>query len=121
MPCDYGTRIMLLLFVGIAYNDGQAIMTGGTVTRITIDPNLGGCTLVDGGHPLTILSAGYIGSTFFGGIFVLASWDTLVAKICSKSHHSSRVITYLASFCVILGFIIAFGLLCPLALVRDKL
>ena len=54
------------------------------MTRITIDPNLGGCTLVEGGHAPTILSAGYIGSTLFGGIFVLAGWDTLVAKICSK-------------------------------------
>ncbi|GJJ11299.1 hypothetical protein Clacol_005531 [Clathrus columnatus] len=78
-----------------------AILTGGTVTRITIDPNLGGCTLVEGGHPPTILSAGYIGSTIIGGVFVLAGWDTLVAKICS--------------------FIIGVGLLCPLALVRDKL
>ena len=62
----------------------QAILTGGTITRITIDPNLGGCTLVDGGHPASILSAGYIGSTIIGGIFVLASWDTLMAKICSN-------------------------------------
>lgn len=61
----------------------QAILTGGTVIRITIDPNLGGCTLVEGGHPPTILTAGYIGSTIIGGVFVLAGWDTLVAKICS--------------------------------------
>lgn len=79
----------------------MAILTGGTVIRITIDPNLGGCTLVEGGHPPTILTAGYIGSTIIGGVFVLAGWDTLVAKICS--------------------FIIGVGLLCPLALVRDKL
>ncbi|KAF8582793.1 hypothetical protein K439DRAFT_1413005 [Ramaria rubella] len=78
-----------------------AILTGGTILRITIDPNLGGCTLVEGGHVTAILSAGYIGSTLFGGIFILAGWDTLVAKVCS--------------------FFIAFGLLCPLVLVRDKL
>ncbi|KAF8494752.1 peptidase M50B-like-domain-containing protein [Hysterangium stoloniferum] len=72
-----------------------------TILRITIDPNLGGCTLVQGGHTPTVLTAGYVGSTLFGGVFILAGWDTLVAKICS--------------------FVIAFGLLCPLALVRDKL
>jgi len=78
-----------------------AIFTGGSVLRITIDPNLGGCTLTNGGHKPTILCAGYIGSSVLGGVFVLAGWDTLVAKICS--------------------FFIAVGLICPIGLVRDKL
>jgi hypothetical protein len=78
-----------------------AVMTGGSILRVTIDPNLGGCSLVEGGHPASILSAGYIGSTIFGGVFVLAGWDTLVAKIMS--------------------FVLGIGLICPLALVRDKL
>ncbi|KDQ61774.1 hypothetical protein JAAARDRAFT_55110 [Jaapia argillacea MUCL 33604] len=79
----------------------MAVMTGGTILKVTIDPNLGGCTLVQGGHPPTILSAGYIGSTAFGGVFILGGFDTLVAKI--------------------LSFVIGLGLLCPLVLVRDKL
>jgi hypothetical protein len=37
----------------------------------------------------------------FGAAFVLAGWDTLVAKIMS--------------------FVIGIGLICPLVLVRDKL
>jgi hypothetical protein len=78
----------------------QAILTGGTVLKVTIDPNLGGCTIVEGGqvfpdlnhhhqpthvhrHPPSILAAGYIGSTLFGGIFVMSGFDTLVAKILS--------------------------------------
>lgn len=68
---------------------------------MTIDPNLGGCSLVEGGHPASVLAAGYIGSTAFGGAFVLAGWDTLVAKIMS--------------------FVLGVGLICPLALARDKL
>jgi len=79
----------------------MGIMTGGRIISITIDPNLGGCTRVEGGRPWAILSAGYIGSTFFGAIFILAGWDTLVSKIMS--------------------FFIGIGLLCPLVLVRDKL
>jgi hypothetical protein len=79
----------------------QAVFTGGTIQRVTIDPNLGGCTLVEGGHPPSVLSAGYIGSTLLGGAFVLAGWDTLVAKIMS--------------------FFLGVGLICPLVLVRDKL
>jgi hypothetical protein len=76
-------------------------MTGGTIRRVTIDPNLGGCTLVEGGSAPAVLAAGYVGSTLLGGAFVLAGWDTLVAKVCS--------------------FVLGVGLLCPLVLVRDKL
>jgi hypothetical protein len=76
-------------------------MTGGTILRITIDPTLGGATIVEGGKPFIILTSGYIGSTLFGGLFILGGWDTLVAKIMS--------------------FVLGLGLVTPLVLVRDKL
>ena len=79
----------------------QAVLTGGQVNKVTIDPDYGGATLVTGGIPTLILAAGYIGSTFFGGVLVLAGFDTLVAKIMS--------------------FIVGMGLVLPLVLVRDKL
>ncbi|KAF9453521.1 hypothetical protein P691DRAFT_800148 [Macrolepiota fuliginosa MF-IS2] len=78
-----------------------AILTGGRILKITIDPHVGGATIVEGGVPTIILAAGYIGSTLFGGVFILAGWTTLVAKIMS--------------------FVLGIGLLMPLALVRDKL
>ncbi|KAJ7583276.1 peptidase M50B-like-domain-containing protein [Mycena floridula] len=78
-----------------------AIMSGGRVLRITIDPHIGGATIVEGGRPTFILSAGYIGSALLGGLFILAGWDTLVAKVMS--------------------FVLAVGLIIPLKLVRDKL
>lgn len=56
---------------------------------------------MEGGQPLFILSAGYIGSTLLGALFTLAGWDTLVAKVMS--------------------FVLGIGLIMPLALVRDKL
>lgn len=69
--------------------------------KVSIDPNAGGCTKVEGGYPPLILAAGYLGSTFLGATFVLAGFDTLVSKIMS--------------------WVIAFGMIVPLALVRDKL
>ena len=56
--------------------------------------------MVEGGHPPSILSAGYIGSTFLGATFVLAGFDTLMSKKTSR--------------------VIGFGLILPLAIVRDK-
>lgn len=79
----------------------QAILTGGTILKITIDPSLGGATIVEGGYPFIILTSGYIGSSLFGGCFMLGGFDTLVAKIMS--------------------FILGLGLIMPLVLVRDKL
>jgi len=68
--------------------------------QVCIDPDKGGCTQVEGGHPASIVSAGYIGSTFLGATFVLAGFDTLLAKRIS--------------------WVIGFGLITPLAIVRDK-
>ncbi|KZT43129.1 hypothetical protein SISSUDRAFT_741838 [Sistotremastrum suecicum HHB10207 ss-3] len=79
----------------------MAILTGGGIESVTIDPNDGGATRVVGGHPPTILCAGYIGSSLMGGLFIMAGFDTLVAKIMS--------------------FVIGIGLLIPTVLVRDKL
>ncbi|KAJ7634127.1 peptidase M50B-like-domain-containing protein [Mycena polygramma] len=78
-----------------------AILSGGRILKITIDPHVGGATIVEGGRPVIILASGYIGSTLLGALFTLAGWDTLVAKIMS--------------------FVLAIGLIMPLALVRDKL
>lgn len=78
-----------------------AILTGGTILRMSIDPTTGGHTVVQGGHPATILCGGYIGSSILGGLFILGGFDTLVAKI--------------------LSFVAGVGLIAPLSLVRDKL
>ncbi|KAF8239360.1 hypothetical protein L208DRAFT_1386242 [Tricholoma matsutake] len=80
---------------------GAAILSGGRILKMTIDPRVGGATIVEGGRPAVILSAGYIGSALFGGVFVLGGWDTLVAKVMS--------------------FVLGIGLIMPLVLVRDKL
>jgi hypothetical protein len=78
-----------------------AVLTGGTVTSVSIDPFLGGVTIVEGGHPSIILTAGYLGSTMFGGVLILGGWDTLIAKV--------------------LSFVIGIGLVMPLVLAREKL
>ncbi|KZT10074.1 uncharacterized protein LAESUDRAFT_694683 [Laetiporus sulphureus 93-53] len=78
-----------------------AVFTGGTVNRVSIDPDNGGITQVHGGNHPVILISGYIGSTIMGGVFMLAGFDILVAKI--------------------LSFVLGLGLIAPLVLVRNKL
>lgn len=79
----------------------MAVLTGGSVERVSIDPDVGGATVVTGGRPTAILAAGYVGSTIFGGVFILAGFDTLAAKV--------------------LSFVLGIGLVAPLSLVRTKL
>lgn len=94
-PCRVSLHVL------VAETRWQAILSGGRILKITIDPHVGGATIVEGGSPGFTLSAGYIGSTLLGGVFVLAGWDTLVAKV--------------------LSFVLGVGLVLPLVLVRDKL
>ncbi|MBI4585418.1 MAG: M50 family metallopeptidase [Planctomycetes bacterium] len=51
----------------------MALATGGAVQDILITPNEGGACRTDGGNALLIISAGYLGSMFFGGLFLTAS------------------------------------------------
>ena len=90
-----------VLYRMAAHSVDQAIMTGGTILKVTIDPSLGGATIVQGGNPTITLASGYIGSTLMGGLLILAGWDVLIAKVMS--------------------FVLGVGFLTPLVLVRDKL
>ncbi len=50
-----------------------ALLTGGQVVSIQIFPDEGGLTTTRGGWPLVILSAGYVGGLFFGGVLLYLS------------------------------------------------
>lgn len=69
----WGWRILypIRLFVTFLHEFGHAfgaIITGGTVEHIRIDPNAGGLTSTLGGNMPVILMGGYIGSALFGNI-----------------------------------------------------
>jgi hypothetical protein len=50
-----------------------ALLTGGQVVSIQLFPEEGGLTTTRGGWPFVILSAGYLGSMFFGGLLLYLS------------------------------------------------
>jgi hypothetical protein len=50
-----------------------ALLTGGQVIGIQIFPEEGGLTTTSGGWPFIILSAGYLGSLFFGALLLYLS------------------------------------------------
>ena len=51
----------------------MALATGGSIEDIVITPNEGGACKTLGGNALLIVSSGYLGSMFFGGILLTSS------------------------------------------------
>lgn len=50
-----------------------AVLTGGSIVRIEIDPRIGGACLTQGGWSFVVVSSGYIGSLLLGGAILLAA------------------------------------------------
>ena len=60
-------------------------LSGGTVlnNRIEVYEGDGGITRYEGGNALFVLSAGYIGSAFFGMIFIILSGDRIASLVAA--------------------------------------
>lgn len=63
----------LNLFVTFLHETGHALaalLTGGEVSAIVIEPNGTGYTMTRGGSALVKIAGGYLGATFFGALFL---------------------------------------------------
>jgi hypothetical protein len=88
-----------------------AVLTGGSIERIEINQNQGGVCWTRGGNRFLTLSAGYLGSMFWGALLLtLASRTRLDRWICLAIGLVMLAITALYVR-PILGFGFAFGLL----------
>ena len=71
-PLIQRLKLMVVLFHELSHGL-VALATGGKVLSIWIAPNEGGGCETEGGMPLLIVSAGYLGSMFFGGMILYLS------------------------------------------------
>lgn len=71
-PLVLPLKLMVVLFHEMSHGL-VAIVTGGTVVEISITEHEGGACVTEGGIPLAIVSAGYLGSMFFGGMMLYLS------------------------------------------------
>ena len=67
----YPLRLLVVFFHELSHGLA-AIVTGGRVIEIQLDPREGGLAVTQGGSPLLIASAGYLGSLIIGGTTLLA-------------------------------------------------
>ena len=63
----------------------MAVLTGGSIVRIDIDPRIGGTCLTQGGWPFFVVSSGYIGSLLLGGTILLLAVRQRAAHILAWS------------------------------------
>jgi len=109
----------LKIFVVLLHEVSHAIavwLTGGTVDRITLDPNQGGATYFTGGNALLAMSAGYLGSLAWGGLLFSASQSKRV-RTDWVNGAIGGVVILLTVFFVRSGFGIAFGILFGLSMI----
>ncbi|RCI09057.1 hypothetical protein L249_4950 [Ophiocordyceps polyrhachis-furcata BCC 54312] len=60
-----------------------AILTGGRVDSITLDPREGGVTQLRGGISFITLPAGYLGSSIIGALLIFCGFNVVASKIAS--------------------------------------
>lgn len=62
-----------------------AVLTGGRISELVVQDNQGGHCVTQGGIPFVVVSAGYLGSLFFGATLLLVAtrtqWSRLVASL----------------------------------------
>jgi hypothetical protein len=60
-----------------------AILTGGKVESISLDPNEGGVTHMRGGKQAITLPAGYLGSSIIGALLIFCGFNIVASKVAS--------------------------------------
>jgi hypothetical protein len=68
----YPIKVIVVFFHEISHGLA-AILTGGSIGAIRVDPNLGGVTMTWGGSSFLISSAGYLGSMVWGCAILIAA------------------------------------------------
>lgn len=107
-PIVYPLKIFVVLLHELSH--AMAVWaTGGTVDQITLDPYQGGATYFTGGSAVLAMSAGYLGSLFWGALMFSAANEPRVRKDWVNGAIGAMVIL-LTIFFVRSGFGIAFGI-----------
>lgn len=60
-----------------------AVLTGGRVKSISLDPHEGGVTHMQGGISALTLPAGYLGSSLIGALLTFCGFDLVASKVAS--------------------------------------
>lgn len=89
---------MFVTYLHEASHGLMAIATGGSINSFTMQTDTSGLTYSTGGIRILIISAGYLGSSFWGALLLMASFEKNIEK---------KVLTALSLFFFIFTFAFA--------------
>jgi len=114
-PIVYPVKIFVVLLHEISHA-AMAVATGGTIERIELSPMQGGACYCPGGNAFLTASAGYLGSSAWGGLmFMAARKKRLRAEWVTGS--IGALVTVLSLLYVRTAFGVVFGVLFGLGMV----
>ena len=114
-PVIYPLKIFVVLLHELSHALA-VVATGGMLARITLDPYQGGATYFSGGNAFLALSAGYLGSLFWGGLMFLGARNERVRTDWVNGAIGAAVIL-LTVFFIRSGFGIVFGIFFGMAMI----
>jgi hypothetical protein len=112
-PVVYPIRILVTFLHEISHGLA-AVLTGGGIDRITIDPDGSGLCWTRGGWRIAVLPAGYLGSMLLGSLILILACRTRFDKVISAIIGVALVAICLVYVRSVFGF--WFGLLIGLSL-----
>ncbi len=107
-PAIYPLKIFVVMLHEISHGIA-ALATGGTIDRIVLDPYEGGACYCGGGNAFITLSAGYLGSLFWGVVLLAATGAKRISNQTLVSLVGGLVLLLTALY-VRNGFGLLFGL-----------
>lgn len=114
----YPVRILVTFLHEISHGLA-AVLTGGRISHITIETNGSGICWTQGGWRPFVISAGYLGSMFWGNLILLLASRTRLDKLISFTLGAGLVVMCL--FYVRTWFGFGFGVLMGCALMASGL
>jgi len=110
----YPLKIFVVLLHEVGHG-AAALLTGGRIERIVLDPRQGGACYCPGGNAFLTLSAGYLGSALWGALFVVSARSRRIPPRRVTAAVGLSVLGLV--FAVLHGaFTVAFGVAAGLAL-----
>jgi hypothetical protein len=83
-PVVYPVRILVTFFHELSHGLA-AVLTGGSIERITVEADGSGLCFTRGGWRWAVIPAGYLGSMFWGSLILILAcrtrWDRYVASV----------------------------------------
>ena len=115
-PLVYPLKILVIFFHELSHG-AMAVLTGGEIVEIEVVAQEGGKCITRGGSRFLTLSAGYLGSLFWGGVILSAAARTRLDRPLAAALGALLVVIAAIYVRPVISFGFGFGVAAGLALI----